>query len=150
MFIQVSEEGVGVWVLVSIFILFMGFLSILYFVWFVQKNMMRINQRDEVLLKRTGTIYEEFKINQGLLPLCYHSVFCLQRLVYVFILYFLSNYPLLQVSLNVGHTLLLVFYLIYFAPFADKNINKLNIVFEILVAFHFFISGFFILDLTEE
>ena len=74
----------------------------------------------------------------------FYPYFFVRRIFYAFILYNLDFNPLLQVSLNCLHTLIVILYLYRFRPFKISRINTFNMIQEISILACFVLSGFFI------
>ena len=114
------------------------FLSFLYLV--------KAKVWEETTVLRCGTLFDEFQYQKGLGFMIYYPMFCLRRTVYVLILYFLKDYPGLQVFLNSFHSLCVLVYLVVWKPYNQKEINFLNILAEAAVTFSIASLGLFIQD----
>ena len=93
--------------------------------------------------------FQEFHYRKGFNFLWFTPYFFLRRLFYAIILYQLTDFPIIQVSLNMLHTLVIIFYLLKYRPFNEKHDNVTNICQEFLICIVFGLCGFFILEIDE-
>lgn len=94
-------------------------------------------------------IFLEFQYKKGIDYLLYIPYFFFRRLIFAVILYQLTNFPLIQIVLNILHTFVLFIYLVKYKPFNEKSLNIINICQELLVCITFSLSGLFILQMNE-
>lgn len=92
-----------------------------------------------VLLK-FDSLFNEFKRDQGKLSMYFYSIFFLRRQFYVCILIFLRNWPMLQASMNICHSLMILSLILYTKPFEKSRENYLNAVGESIVLMVFLLS----------
>jgi hypothetical protein len=120
-------------------------------VYFVSKNYERYQDPEEKDFRtKYGSVFDEFKNDKGFLSCSFYCLFFLRRLLYVGILYLLQDFPLVQVILNVLHSLMTSAYLLLYRPFQEKYLNISNIYAEICITLTFGLSGLFLLDLSES
>jgi len=105
---------------------------------------------DWVLKERYSTLFYEFKSDRGFWSCSYYSIFIIRRLIYMSSLYLLQDYPGVQVIVNLGHSLMVTFYLFVCQPFLTKAMNLINIYNEVSIFLAFAFSGFFLFDLSSE
>jgi hypothetical protein len=99
--------------------------------------------QDEEFIIVYSSLYDEFWINRGFLPLLYYPIFFLRRLVYSIVQIFFSDFMKYQAYMNVAFTLFVLVYLIYYQPFKAKLILVSQIIGEICIFIVFFVSSFF-------
>jgi hypothetical protein len=120
-------------------------------VYFVYKNHQRFQDPEEKQFRREfGSVFQEFKNNKGFLSCSFYFLFFLRRFLYVGIQYSLEAYPLVQVILNILHSLGSFAYLISFVPFEEKYLNISNTYAELCITVTFSLSGVFLLDLSSS
>lgn len=108
-----------------------------------------IQNKDEVIYKRYGSLLEEFKSEKNIKPLMFYPCFFARRICYVFILYNLSSFPIMQVILNSVTTVCFMAYIWQNKPFAQMKLNYFYLVQEMSVLASLVLIGFFIGDLDE-
>jgi hypothetical protein len=120
-------------------------------VYFVYKNHHRFRDPEEKhFRKQFGSIFDEFKHDRGFLSSSFYCLFFLRRLLYVIIQYSLEAFPLVQVILNILHSIGSFAYLVTFVPFEEKYLNISNIYSEFCITVTFALSGVFLLDLSNS
>jgi hypothetical protein len=118
---------------------------------FVYKNHQRFQDPEEKQFRREfGSVFQEFKNDKGFLSCSFYFLFFLRRFLYVGIQYSLEAYPLVQIILNVLHSLGSLAYLVAFVPFEEKYLNVSNIYAEFCITVTFALSGVFLLDLSSS
>jgi hypothetical protein len=119
--------------------------------YFIYKNYQCFNNpAQKELCREFGSVFNEFKNDKGFLSCSFYLLFFLRRLLYVGILYLLQDFPLLQVILNVLHSLVALAFLLVFQPFQEKYLNYSNIYAELCISVTFGLSGVFLLDLSKS
>jgi hypothetical protein len=119
--------------------------------YFIYKNYQRFNDPTQRDFRRAfGSVFREFKNDQGKLSCSFYLLFLLRRLLYVGILYLLQAFPLLQVILNVLHSLGALIFLFILHPYQEKYLNYSNIYAELCISLTFGLSGVFLLDLSKS
>jgi len=93
--------------------------------------------------------FQEFQYRKGFNFLWFTPYFFLRRLFYAIILYQLTDFPIIQVGLNMLHTLVIIVYLLKYKPFNEKHDNVTNICQEFLICIVFGLCGLFILQIDE-
>jgi hypothetical protein len=120
-------------------------------VYFVYKNHHRFKDPEEKQFRKEfGSIFDEFKNDKGFLSCSFYFLFLLRRFLYVGIQYSLEAFPLVQVILNVLHSLASFAYLKTFVPFKEKYLNISNIYAELCITVTFALSGVFLLNLSNS
>jgi hypothetical protein len=118
---------------------------------FIYKNHQRFKDPEEKrFLREFGSVFQEFKNNKGFLSCSFYFLFFLRRFLYVGIQYSLAAYPLVQVILNVLHSIGSLAYLVAFFPFEENYLNISNIYAEFCITATFSLSGVFLLDLSSS
>ena len=116
---------------------------------FTYRNQKVIEEGGEKI-KSFATFYYEFKCDRGFFSMMFYPLFFLRRYCYILGLYFLEDYPLIQVISNSSLSVLTLVHLIVFKPFIDKANNVLNIISEVILSVMFILSGCFLLDLSDD
>ena len=106
-------------------------------------NKEKVLLADSFLIKRWGSLYEEFKNNKGFVSCQFYSLFLLRRLIYAFSQTFLNDFIYFQQALNIFGTLVQTFYLIYFFPLKDCYIGATTYIGEICTLLVMITSLFF-------
>jgi hypothetical protein len=129
----------------------LSFVAPVVCVYFVYKHYQRFQDPEEKDFRtKFGSVFDEFKNDKGFLSCCFYCLFFLRRLLYVGILYLLQDFPLLQVILNVLHSLVTFVYLLVYRPFQEKYLNFSNIYAELCITLTFGLSGLFLLHLNKS
>ena len=95
------------------------------------------NNQSPIFVRRFGSLISEFHQNRGFKCMLYYPLFTLRRIVYIISQVYLSNYPILQKSSNLGFGLITFFYLIIVKPYKEKIILISNCVSEGLICLIF-------------
>lgn len=111
---------------------------------FLYKSEKAIKEEDREFREKYGTIFEEFICDKGLKYLWFYPYFFARRLLYIFLLYNFAFNAILQVCLNISHTLLILIYISHLQPFKRKDLNYFYIIQELCILFSFILSGLFI------
>jgi hypothetical protein len=114
---------------------------------------MKINQskfQSENFKIQLGSLINEFKIDKGFLSSLYYPLFLLRRLGYVLVQVFFNRYPVVQVGVNSGFSILVLIFLFYFRPFKDNTSFIAIVSSELCVNLVFFWSGYFVLFDDEK
>jgi hypothetical protein len=129
----------------------LSFLAPVVCVYFVYKNYERfLDPEEKDFRTKFGSVFDEFKNDRGFLSCSFYCLFFLRRLLYVGILYLLQDFPLVQVILNVLHSLMTCAYLVLYRPFQEKYLNISNIYAELCITLTFGLSGVFLLNLSSS
>jgi hypothetical protein len=117
---------------------------------FLVFNRNRLSSHEETPFRRRfGSFFDEFRDANGPFSKSYYFWFSLRRLAYIAILLCLSDYPVLQVSLNVLHSILSSAFAIYCTPYDSSPINLSYIVSEVGLAVVFLETGLFLCSLPD-
>jgi hypothetical protein len=68
----------------------------------------------------------------------------------VLILLFLESYPLVQVCLNVAHSIASALFVGVYRPFTVKSLNISSLYSEVCISITFLLSGLYLLDLSSS
>jgi hypothetical protein len=121
------------------------------FVCFICKNYGLFEDLDQKDFRtKFGSVFDEFKNTRGLLSCSYYFLFLLRRLLYVGSLYLLEDFPLVQVVLNILHSLGTFGFLFVYQPFQESYLNISSIYAELCITLTFGMSGLFLLDLNKS
>jgi hypothetical protein len=106
-------------------------------------------------LKSCGSLFEEFKNNRGVLSCSCYGLFLVRRLLYMSILFLLNDYPLLQVCLNVLHSICVssrkaLAHILAYLPFKVRLHNLTTLCGETVNCLVFALTGLYLLDLSES
>jgi hypothetical protein len=118
---------------------------------FIYRHKHRFNDEEEKALKKYyGSLFEEFKNDQGFLSCIFYVLFFLRRLSYVIILYCLEAFPVVQVGLNVVHSVASALFVGVYRPFTEKSLNISSLYSEVCISITFSLSGLYLLDLSSS
>lgn len=118
---------------------------------FIKRNytvLMEIEARNK--LKDFGSLYDEFKNDQGFKSCLFQILFFIRRLFYIGILYLLEDFPIVQLGLNVAHSFGTAVYLLVFRPFEENLLNFSNIFAELCTSLTFTLCGGYLLDFNTS
>ena len=101
-------------------------------------------------IKSFATFYDEFKCDRGFVSMMFYPLFFLRRYCYILGLYYLEDYPLIQVIVNSSFSVLTLSYLIAYKPFIEKANNVVNIASETFISLMFILSGCFLIDMPSN
>mmetsp|Transcript_8052 Transcript_8052/g.15818 ORF Transcript_8052/g.15818 Transcript_8052/m.15818 type:complete len:1505 (-) Transcript_8052:34-4548(-) len=96
-----------------------------------------------------GSLFEEFKNDRGLLSCSYYSLFALRRVLYMASLFFLSDFPGIQVILCLFHSSLSVLLVSVYSPFKSPLHNLSNLLNEVGTLLVFGLTGAYYFDLNS-
>jgi hypothetical protein len=105
--------------------------------------------KEEAFLKIYGSLFEEFRNDKGVASTVFYLIFSLRRLIYVFDLFLLYDYPEAQVAINVSFSLLVVLYIVYFKAFIGKRHLWFNFWLEVVCSLVFFLTGLWLKDMSQ-
>lgn len=117
--------------------------------YFIKSTIYAFENDDFQNATRYSPFFLEYQYKKGFNFLLFSPYFFLRRFIYAVILYQLTDFPIIQVGLNILHTLVLIFYLIKYRPFNEKHQNFITICQEFLVCIVFGLCGLFILEIDE-
>ena len=98
---------------------------------------------ESLLIKRWGSLYEEFKINKGFASCQFYSIFLLRRLFYCFSQTFFNEFNYFQQALNIVGSLVQTSYMAYYLPYKDIYIGVSCYIGEICTLLVMITSLFF-------
>lgn len=78
--------------------------------------------KTQEIITRYGSLFSEFKNNRGILSSMFYPIYYLRRIVFALSQVMLNNYPIIQVSMNLGFNFLQFSHLIYYRPFKDIDV----------------------------
>lgn len=86
-------------------------------------------------------MFSEFR--EGVTPLFYYPLFFARRFFYIYVLVVLVEYKVVQVVLNIVHSVLFTLYVIICMPHENRSAKWINVIGEITVLFAFIgVAGF--------
>ena len=95
-------------------------------------------------------MYEEFWTDKGVIRTFYYPLFLARRLAYAIVQIFLNSCPELQAYINVGFSLVMLIYLMWFKVFRNVFILISQIVAEICIFVVFSASSLFLYTENES
>ncbi|CAG9321677.1 unnamed protein product [Blepharisma stoltei] len=126
------------------------FITPILFPIFCWKNEGHIIGRDKSFLSIWDPFFYEFKNDQGFMSTQFYTVFFLRRLVYIFTLIILKDYPSAEVTINIVHSLLNTLYLIRYWPYNDILVQVGNLIAEIGIVIVMCFTGAFLFDMDHN
>ena len=73
------------------------------------KNREKIANKDDEIEANWGTLFYEFNNDKGLGSSQYYFYFFTRRILFMIIQFFMQDYPIIQVSLNIVLSLMVIF-----------------------------------------
>jgi uncharacterized membrane protein YqjE len=113
----------------------------------IRRNSGRLQDQD--LIQRFGSAFKEFKNDRGVLSSLFYFFYCVRRLIYSFILFFLEAYPAAQVTINSSMSVLVIVYMVYYQAYTPRRYFWYNLYLEAVTAVVFIVTGFWLLDLSQ-
>ena len=121
------------------------------FVFYSKNNLSRItNKEDRDFYNKWGTLFEEFKNDKGFISTQFYLVFILRRFLFSISQVFLNSVPILQVSINIAWTIILIFYIVYFRPYIEKKLMISELIGEFAILVTMILSMLFFADLSQD
>jgi hypothetical protein len=131
----------------AVFIIVNSFVVTIFILWLITKNSDKLHDHD--FLKKFGSAYDEFKNDRGVFSSLFYFFYCVRRLIYSFILFFLEAYPAAQVTINSSMSVLVVVYIAYYQAYTPRRYFVYNLYLEAVTAVVFIVTGFWLLDLSQ-
>jgi hypothetical protein len=131
----------------SIFFIATSFAFPAFILGLIRRNSGRLQNQD--FIKRFGSAFKEFKNDQGVLSSLFYFFYCVRRLIYSFILFYLEAYPVAQVVINSIMSVLVIVYMVYYQAYKPKRYFIYNLYLEVVTAAVFIITGFWLLNLSQ-
>jgi hypothetical protein len=118
---------------------------------FIVKHFQNLNELFE-LERNYGTLFAEFKNDGSVLSAAYNPIYLVRRTFYISLLLLLSDYPEVQMLLNVAHSLPVTssqvfLFLVVYKPFKSSLINLSNIFFEAAVTLAFSLTSLYFFEI---
>ena len=121
------------------------------FLFYSKKNLSHIaNKEDRDFYNKWGTLFEEFKNDKGFISTQFYLVFILRRFLFSISQVFLNSVPILQVSINIAWTIILIFYIVYFRPYIEKKLMISELIGEFAILVTMILSMLFFADLSQD
>lgn len=125
--------------------------------YFSYRNLKKvIKKQDKKFISVYGSLFYEFKNNNGLLSTQYYALFFLRRNIFIFAQIFLNDYPETQLTICIICSFMVIFkqfilYMILYSPFEDRILQTTNLISEIGIALTLFcLSGYFLEQNVEK
>jgi hypothetical protein len=131
----------------AVFIMVNSFVVTIFILWLTVKNSDKLHDHD--FLKKFGSIFDEFKNDQGVFSSLFYFFYCVRRLIYCFTLFFLEAYPAVQVIINSSMSVLMSVYIAYYQAYTPKRYFWYNLYLEAVTALVFIVTGFWLLNLSQ-
>jgi hypothetical protein len=131
----------------SIFIIATSFGFPAFILVLIRRHSGRLQDQD--FIKKFGSVFHEFKNDRGVISSLLYFFYCIRRLIYCFILFFLEAYPAVQVSINSCMSVSVVVYMVYYQAYTPKRYFWYNLYLEVVTAVVFIVTGFWLLELSE-
>lgn len=126
-------------------------LFVFLFVFYSRRKMNHIvNKEDREFYGKWGTMFEEFKNDKGFISTQFYLVFILRRIFFSISQVFLNSVPFVQISINITFTVILIFYIVYFRPYIEKNLMISQLIGEFSVLITMIMSILFFADLSQD
>jgi hypothetical protein len=132
----------------AVFILVNSFVITIFVLWLTVKNSDKL--QDHNFLKKFGSVFDEFKNDQGVFSSLFYFFYCVRRLIYCFTLFFLEAYPAVQVGINSSMSVLMSVYIAYYQAYTPKRYFWYNLYLEAVTALVFIVTGFWLLNLGQS
>lgn len=118
------------------------------------KNRKQIQDAEEVSAE-WGTLFYEFNNEKGLGNSQFYFYFFLRRILYIVIMIFLRDWPIIQLSLNCTLSITVFnmqkfFYLAIFRPFNERILNFSNTLSEFCITLIFIFLAISNLDIPDS
>ncbi|OMJ89209.1 hypothetical protein SteCoe_8686 [Stentor coeruleus] len=97
----------------------------------INKRTKRLETEQEEYDSKYGTLFYEFNIQKSAAISNFYAICLLRRAVYGFVLLFLKDYGIIQMTLILISTISFLLYLLLLRPFNEKFLNLFNIITEI-------------------
>jgi hypothetical protein len=114
---------------------------------FIHKNYYQVQDKD--FLKQFGSLFTEFKNDQGVISSSFYVAFFVRRIVFLGILFFLQVSPLTQIIMGILSCAVSLGFTYKFTPLTDKYQRYSNNIGEICIALTFGLCGLFLLNLDK-
>ncbi|OMJ77239.1 hypothetical protein SteCoe_23237 [Stentor coeruleus] len=101
--------------------------------WFIITHKNQILSHETETEEKFGSLFYEFSNDHGLFSSMFYVFYFLRRGIFIFIVFSLDNYPLVQVIMNYLLSISFMFYLIAHKPFSEVIINYVNIFTEFII-----------------
>ena len=109
-----------------------------------------IEDGDEVFKQKWGSLFVEFKNDNGFWSSQYYFIYFFRRLTYVLSQVYLNSTLYLQGGLNIFFSVLTLIFLITYRPFKETAIFYSNIVGEISTTLIMILTYSFLCELTDD
>ena len=105
------------------------------FLYFFLKNKNKIADDSEEAKANWGTLFYEFNNDKGIGSSMFYFFFFARRIFYIVIQFFLQDYPIIQLTLNIVLSVAVIYiqnfaYLVIFRPFSEPILNLANPICE--------------------
>jgi hypothetical protein len=114
---------------------------------FIHKNYYQVQDKD--FLKQFGSLFNEFKNDQGVISTSFYVAFFIRRIVFLGVLFLLEDFPLAQIIIIALNSLASILYISWYTPFVDKYQRYSNNIGEVCIALTFSLCGLYLLNLDE-
>ena len=108
------------------------------------------DRRNHDYHRKFGSLFAEFKNNKGFWSTQYYSVFFIRRISYLLSQVYLNSVPSIQISVNIGFSVLQLGYLFYYFPFKENYIMFSVVSGEISTTIFLCLSAFFVAGISEN
>jgi hypothetical protein len=99
---------------------------------------------------RFGSLFLEFKNNEGYFSAMYYFVYFLRRMVYLISQVYLNSYLFVQFGITIGFSIIQISYVLYYKPFKKKELLISSIIGDIACFTVVCLSTIFIQDISNQ